>query len=172
MDFDALLKYKSEVNSLQDVPARTVRDLSVKHTQGKPVTVKTQGGPSGSKAAVGHGKIIGTPHQGTHTLGNWQSDNAVDVAMPVGSKLRAPRDAVVEKVGGSYSGGAGRFDGYQVTVRLANGDRLFYTHLSRPSVKSGQRLRAGQVIGRSGAANGVPHLHLGAERGNPKKYVR
>ena len=40
-------------------------------------------------------KIIGTPHSGTHTLGNWESDNAVDIAMPVGTAIRAPADGVI-----------------------------------------------------------------------------
>jgi murein DD-endopeptidase MepM/ murein hydrolase activator NlpD len=170
---DKLLEYKASVNSMADVPDRKVSELEVSRKTGPGVNVRTQGGTKdgGGRAAAAHGKIIGVPYQGTHTLGNWQSDNAVDVAMPVGSKVRAPRNAVVEKVSGGYSGGASRFDGYQVTIRLANGNRLFYTHLSRPSVKPGQRLRAGQAVGRSGAANGVPHLHLGAEHGNPRRFA-
>lgn len=169
-----LLDYKLNVNALQDVPAKKeYGDLKVTRHPGQKVKVQgsSPAAAPGGRAAVAKGKIIGVPYSGTHTLGNWQSDNAVDVSMPVGTKLRAPRDAVVEKVGGSYSGGASRFDGYQVTIRLPNGNRLFYTHLTRPSVKQGQRVRAGQVIGRSGAANGVPHLHLGAERGNPKAFI-
>jgi murein DD-endopeptidase MepM/ murein hydrolase activator NlpD len=118
------------------------------------------------------GKIIGTPHSGTHTLGNWQSDNAVDIAMPTGTILQSLEDGVVEKVSGSYQGGASRFDGYQVTIRFKNGNRAFYTHLSKAGVKAGQRLRAGQAIGRSGAANGVQHLHLGVEKGDPRKLLR
>lgn len=175
-DFDALLQYKAQVNSLQDIPSRKVSGpLRVTRTQGKPINIRQTAGsvaPGGGRVPVAAGKIIGTPYTGTHTLGNWQSDNAVDVSMPNGTKLRAPRNAVVEKVSGSYQGGASRFDGYQVTLRLPDGNRLFYTHLSRASVKPGQRLRAGQAVGRSGSANGVPHLHLGAERGNPKKFVR
>lgn len=170
-----LLDYKSQMNQLEDVPNRTVHDLKVKRTQGAPVKVKTAdpaSGAPGGRAPVASGKIIGTPYKGTHTLGNWQSDNAVDVSLKIGTPLRIPRDAVVEKVGGSYKGGASRFDGYQVTVRLPNGNRLFYTHLSKSNVRAGQRLRAGQVIGRSGAANGVPHLHLGAEHGNPGKFIK
>jgi murein DD-endopeptidase MepM/ murein hydrolase activator NlpD len=120
---------------------------------------------------VGRGRIIGTPHSGTHTLGNWQSDNALDIAMKNGSAIRAPRGAVVEKVKGSYSGGSSRFDGYQVTLRLADGNRIFLTHLSKANVRAGQRVRAGALLGRSGSANGVPHLHMGVERGNPKRYV-
>ena len=118
------------------------------------------------------GKIIGVPHSGTHTLGNWQSDNAVDISMPTGTVLQSMGDGVVEKVSGGYSGGASRFDGYQVTVRFKDGNRAFYTHLSKAGVKPGQQVRAGQALGRSGAANGVPHLHLGVEKGDPRKLIQ
>lgn len=120
----------------------------------------------------GAGRLIGTPHAGTHTLGNWQSDNAVDIGVPNGTPIRAVGNGVVEKVAGSYQGGASRFDGFQVTVRLANGNRVFYTHLSRAGVRPGQRIRAGQQIGLSGSANGVPHLHIGVERGDPRRLFR
>lgn len=121
-------------------------------------------------SVVKGGERIGTPHSGTHTLGNWQSDNAYDIGVPNGTAIRVPRDAVVEKVKGSYAGGSSRFDGYQVTLRLKDGNRIFLTHLSKASVRVGQRLRAGAVVGRSGSANGVPHLHYGVQRGGPGKY--
>jgi hypothetical protein len=48
------------------------------------------GGPMGrggyAYPLARRGKIIGTPYTGTHTLGNWQSDNAVDIAVPVGTR--------------------------------------------------------------------------------------
>lgn len=119
----------------------------------------------------GGGKLIGTPHSGTHTLGNWQSDNAVDIRVPNNTVLEALDDGVVEKVKGSYSGGRSRFDGYQVTIRFKDGNRAFYTHLSRTHLKPGQRVRKGQAVGRSGSANGVPHLHLGVEHGDPRKLI-
>lgn len=169
LSLDKLLNYKRTINSLQDVPDQVTKSLKV--SPGRRASSVGGGGRPGTVAPNG-GKVIGTPHSGTHTLGNWQSDNAIDIAMPTGSIIDVPEDAVVEKVGGSYKGGKSRFDGYQVTVRLKDGNRLFYTHLSRANVKPGQRLRAGKVIGRSGAANGVEHLHLGAEHGNPKRYYR
>ena len=42
-----------------------------------------------------HGPIIGTPYHGTHTRGNWQSDNAVDIRIPnghAGDRARRRRD--------------------------------------------------------------------------------
>ena len=52
------------------------------------------------------GSVIGTPYSGTHNLGNWQSDNALDLGVPNGTIVTSAREGVVEKVGGSYSGGS------------------------------------------------------------------
>lgn len=117
------------------------------------------------------GKLIGVPYQGTHTLGNWQSDNAVDLGVPNGTIIQAVGDGVIERVKGSYSGGASRFDGIQITLRLTGGNRVWYTHLSKSSVTEGARVKAGDAIGRSGSANGVPHLHMGVEKGDPRNLI-
>lgn len=118
------------------------------------------------------GKLIGAPHQGTHTLGNWQSDNAIDISVPVGTPLLAPQNAVVVKVKRRPQS-AGRFAGDQVTLRGANGEMYFYAHgTTNGSAKPGTRLRAGQQFGRSGSANGVAHLHIGVSKGDPRKQFR
>lgn len=130
------------------------------------------GGGGGPSYPLGRaGNIIGTPHAGTHTLGNWQSDNAVDIGVPVGTPVLAVRGGKVVKVGGGYSGGSSRFDGYQVTVQLDDGNSVFYTHLSDAIVKAGDKITGGQRIGTSGAANGVPHLHMGVQRGDPRDLL-
>lgn len=118
------------------------------------------------------GKLIGVPYAGTHTLGNWQSDNAVDIGVPDGTIVQAVGAGTVEKVKGGYSGGSSRFDGFQVTIRLSSGKRVWYTHLSKVSVGAGDRVKKGQAIGRSGSANGVPHLHFACEPGtDPRDLI-
>jgi murein DD-endopeptidase MepM/ murein hydrolase activator NlpD len=111
------------------------------------------------------GKLIGFPHTGTHTLGNWQSDNAVDIAVPVGTPMVAMEDGVVTKVT-RHPQGAGRFAGDQITI-TAGGQSYFYAH-GISSVRPGQRVKAGQVLGTSGSANGVAHLHFAVMKGNPQ----
>jgi hypothetical protein len=115
------------------------------------------------------GKLIGFPHTGTHTLGNWQSDNAVDIAVPVGTPMVAMEDGVVTKVT-RHPQGAGRFAGDQITIRGASGQEYFYAH-GISSVHPSQVLKGGQVIGTSGSANGVAHLHLGVMKGDPRKLL-
>lgn len=117
--------------------------------------------------APGAGKIIGTPYQGTHTIGNWASDNAVDVAMPMGTPLRAMADGVIGDQFGSLGEG-GRFAGLRLHLKM-KGNEAYYAHLSKfaPGIKPGAHVKKGQIIGYSGEANGVTHLHLGVENGNP-----
>jgi hypothetical protein len=122
---------------------------------------------SGSFPTGRRGKYIGFPHQGTHTLGNWQSDNAVDISVPIGTAMVAVDDGVVLKVR-HHPQGAGRFAGDQITIRGKHGNSYFYAH-GVSGVKPGDKVRRGEKIGTTGSANGVPHLHIGVEKGDPRK---
>jgi murein DD-endopeptidase MepM/ murein hydrolase activator NlpD len=118
---------------------------------------------SGTYPLAVHGPIIGQPYHGTHTLGNWQSDNAQDIRVPVGTPVIALADGVIVK---TFRSPSGQTAGWQVTLRGAS-NAWFYGHLSTVSVKAGDRVRKGQTIGTSGSANGVPHLHIGQQFGRP-----
>ena len=117
------------------------------------------------------GRLNGTPGAGTHNgappFDNWQSSNAIDIAVPIGTATYAPVAGSVVRVSGSWAGGGGRTDGYGVTIRGADGNEFYLKHLSRVSVRAGDRVTAGQLIGASGAGNGNAHLHLAQLRGNP-----
>jgi murein DD-endopeptidase MepM/ murein hydrolase activator NlpD len=129
-------------------------DGRIFQTGGYPVSIK--------------GKLIGTPGAGTHSLGNWQSDNAIDIGAPNGTPILATQDGVINKVFVRTLDPSSQFAGYQ--VHLGTGDNeWFYTHMSRlaKGVKPGSKVKKGQVIGYNGSANGVAHLHLGVKNGNP-----
>lgn len=121
------------------------------------------GYPAPSKAA-----LIGTPHGGTHSLGNWESDNAVDIGLKTGTPILATQDGVIGKTFVRTLDPSSRFSGYQVHLNTGDNE-WFYTHLSRlaKGIKAGTKVKKGQVIGYGGAANGVDHLHLGVKNGNP-----
>jgi murein DD-endopeptidase MepM/ murein hydrolase activator NlpD len=106
------------------------------------------------------GKIIGRPYEGTHRdFGNWESDNAVDLAVPVGTPVFAVDNGVIgSKIGDTGSGG--QLAGKRLHLVTGN-DEFYYAHLSRLVVKAGQKVRRGQLLGYSGSANGVAHLHIG-----------
>lgn len=121
-------------------------------------------------------RVIGVPGSGTHTLGSWQSDNAVDLAVPIGTAVYAACDGVIGPGLGPGSGGLdpeSRFGGLRVTLNCA-ANRFWYGHLSAyaPGIVAGAVVARRQEIGRSGAANGVPHLHLASERGDPRELFQ
>lgn len=113
------------------------------------------------------GKLIGTPYSGTHTIGNWQSDNAVDIGVPIGTPIVAVSDGVIGDRFGSLGKG-GRFAGLRLNL-LGSDNNYYYAHLSRfaAGIKPGTHVKKGQILGYSGSANGVAHLHFGVENGNP-----
>jgi len=123
----------------------------------------------GSYPLAKRGKVIGTPFAGTHSLGDWQSDNAVDIAAPIGTPIRAAADGRIGSKIGSLGKG-GQFAGQRLYVE-SKGNSFYYAHLSRITVKPGQRVRKGQIIGYSGSANGVGHLHIGVQKGDPRRIL-
>lgn len=121
-----------------------------------------------------HGKNGGGPSaHGARAWGNWQSDNAVDILLPRGTRIFAVADGVVTKLGGRWNGGSGNPDGWNVTLHTSDND-WFYTHLMErsPGIKVGTKVKAGQYLGKSGAANGVDHLHIGSRVGDPVKLLK
>jgi murein DD-endopeptidase MepM/ murein hydrolase activator NlpD len=103
--------------------------------------------------------------------GNWQSDNAVDIGTPMGTPVFAVEDGTITKLGGSWNGGQGNPDGYNITLD-AGRRSWFYTHLkSRRPLRVGQHVQAGELFGSSGAANGVQHLHIAVSTGDPEKIL-
>lgn len=120
-------------------------------------------------------KVIGTPYSGTHGASapqNWESRNAVDLATPVGTPIYAQSAGVIGDQIGPLEGASktGRFAGLR--VHLVTGDNEFYyAHLSKLVVKAGEHVTDGQLLGYSGEANGVAHLHFAAKNGDPESIL-
>jgi murein DD-endopeptidase MepM/ murein hydrolase activator NlpD len=86
---------------------------------------------------------ISRPHEG------------IDVSAPMGAPVVAPASATVMRVA--------RENGYGLVLELNHGNGIVtkFAHLSRVSVKPGQRVTRGQLVanvGNSGLSTG-PHLH-------------
>lgn len=139
----------------------------------QPRTVTQPPSRGGYPLATRGAKVIGVPYQGTHTLyGNWESDNAVDLATPEGTPIVAIADGTIgSQIGPLHAGGDPRLLGLRVHL-VTPGNEFYYAHLSRLAVKAGQKVKAGQIIGYSGSANGVQHLHFAQSKGNPLKLVQ
>lgn len=117
------------------------------------------------------GPIIGTPYEGTHTLGNWQSDNAIDIKVPVGTPVYAVANGVIGPQIGPQANKDPRFAGDRLTLVFGS-NAAFYGHLSSLAVKAGEHVVAGQLLGYSGEGNGVAHLHFAVEKGTPGDVIR
>jgi murein DD-endopeptidase MepM/ murein hydrolase activator NlpD len=112
-------------------------------------------------------QLIGFPGGGTHSFtvepNNWQSDNAWDFGFPTGTPLLAVADGVIgDRIGPISDDPKSRFGGLRCYLKTADNE-FYYAHLSSfaPGTKAGAQVRQGDVIGLSGSASGVDHLHLG-----------
>jgi hypothetical protein len=141
------------------------------------------GVPSAVEPATGYvyplaeqGEIIGCPfvpgstHSPFAAPNNLASDNAVDIAVPVGTPVHAVAAGVIGPQIGSLDSLDPRMAGLRVHLDTP-GVHFYYAHLSRIDVLPGQYVEAGQQIGLSGSANGVAHLHFAQDVGNPAETV-
>lgn len=90
------------------------------------------------------------------TAGSSTDHNGVDIAVPVGTKVRSPWAGKVTSVLTNNAGGK------QMIVTHWNGYKTGYAHLSEWKAQKGDNVHAGQVIalsGNTGNSTG-PHLHF------------
>jgi hypothetical protein len=128
--------------------------------------------PSGWKRGTGPG--VGT-HSFSDPPTNWQSDNAVDLLVPKGTAVMAVDDGTISSslgFGLMDPDPSSRFGGYR--LHLETSDNVwYYTHLTRfaGGIRPGAKVKAGDVIGYSGVAADVQHLHIACKNGNPLKLL-
>jgi murein DD-endopeptidase MepM/ murein hydrolase activator NlpD len=103
--------------------------------------------------------------------GGYEFHSGIDIDAPQGSKVLATADGVVVLAGwyGDY--------GKTVIIRHPSGYLTLYGHLSQIDVKEGQKVKAGDVVGRVGSTGRStgPHLHYEVIRDNkptdPSKFL-
>ena len=97
--------------------------------------------------------------------------SGVDIAAPDKSAVVTPAAGVVVATGGSF------FNGHTVLIHHCQGLVTMYCHLSEIDVQDGERLDAGDLIGKIGQTGRVtgPHLHwslsLNQVRVNPELFL-
>ncbi len=173
------------VRELMRAPSRRTAEQLRRAASRRAWVAKLRKGTTGPKGAKGakiasgryplavRGTFLGGPGVGTHSFtappNNWQSDNAVDLGVPIGTPMIAVDSGRVVKVSPHAQDGS-RFAGDAITIVGDHGNSFFYKH-GVSSVKVGQRVHKGQQIGTSGSASGSPHLHFGVKHGNPLDLI-
>jgi len=118
--------------------------------------------PSGG--AVGSGSFIWPNAYPGQITGNdyWGGHQAIDIMCYLGDAVFASDSGVVIYAG-SISGGYGNL----VAIDHGNGWLTLYAHLSAISVRCGQNVSRGQVIGACGSTGNStgPHLHFEVRKG-------
>jgi len=103
--------------------------------------------------------------------GGYEFHSGIDIYAPQGSKVLATADGVVLLAGwyGDY--------GKAVIIRHPSGYLTLYGHLSQVDVREGQKVKAGDVVGRVGSTGRStgPHLHYEVIKDNkpidPSKFL-
>lgn len=98
--------------------------------------------------------------------------SGIDFAMPQGTPLRAIRDGIIQvKDFGEKNAGK------MIKIKGEDGRDYIYGHLSKFSVKEGQVINKGEIIGYSGNTgfSTGSHLHFGIKEGgrfiDPSPYI-
>lgn len=120
--------------------------------------------------------ILNWPLVGTITsYFGWRSQGfhyGLDIAAESGKNIRAAAAGVV-----TYAGWKGNY-GKAVMIQHEDGRETLYGHMQRVTVKSGQKVNRGQVIGLVGSTGHStgPHVHFEVRKNgvcyNPMNYLR
>lgn len=104
-------------------------------------------------------------------LGNWPSDDAIDMMAKAHTAIFAAADGVIRNLGFSDNGRT--VWGWKFYLIEPNGEEHFYTHMAKPRVREGEKVRGGQWLGVVGDPPYFPsHLHYAKKRGNPETQAR
>lgn len=113
--------------------------------------------------------------------GKTANHQGIDLALPKGTEVGANISGTVVFAGfGQKGSGYGGY-GYAVAVKDSSGNVHVYGHLDSVSVKKGQKISSGTLLGKSGSTGRStdPHLHYEVRKKgqlnnniNPKIYLQ
>lgn len=126
---------------------------------------------AGDPGATANPIPSGAPISGKYGEDRGSHEHAgVDLSVPVGTTVVSAISGTVISAGNNDPGGYGNM----IEVQGANGTVTRYAHLSHIGTKVGDKVKAGQPIGKSGGAKGSsgagsstgPHLHFEVRQGD------
>jgi len=100
----------------------------------------------------------------TGKISPYAGDDGLDIHCPHGTPVMAAKDGIIvynDPSGHSCWEGPGNDTG-AIRIKHNDGSEAWYAHLSErdENLKPGSEVITGQIIGKSGTANSVPHLHM------------
>ena len=98
---------------------------------------------------------------GTCSHNIYEGDSGTDIHCPVGTPVMATKcGTIMLSDDNAYAPWSGASKG-RIRIQHSDGTATYYTHLATRKVQVGQTVNAGDIIGTSGTANGVDHVHVG-----------
>lgn len=174
------------------IPKPTPKPKLALAARPKPSNGSTKGvSRAGPLIGVKKGQQVGVPARGVVTSaygprmdpksGKASIHKGIDIAMPVGTPVKATGGGKVIRSGWQNSKDHHAGYGERIAIDHGNGNVTEYGHLSRRDVKTGDIVKNGQTIARSGntGKSTGPHLHYSELRngvahpptGDPEHYV-
>jgi murein DD-endopeptidase MepM/ murein hydrolase activator NlpD len=117
--------------------------------------------------------VRGRVSEGFGPRPNGGQNDGINVTVPQGTPIKSAEDGVV-----AYAGNELKGYGNLVLIRHSNGFVTAYAHASELTVKKGEQVKRGQVIGKTGATGNVtaPQLHFEVRKGatpvDPMQYLQ
>lgn len=179
----------AEVNGPAEIPADNQDAVVPEHPKipGVPAQSVSQTAPA--KPAAAAPDLVVSPLNGAvlsafsmdrlaydKTLNDWRTHNGMDIAAGAGTKVQAASAGTVKSVEDDPMMGT------TVTLEHAGGYQTVYANLeSQPTVKAGDSVSAGQILGAVGSTSIVensegPHLHFSVLKNgqpvNPETFLK
>jgi murein DD-endopeptidase MepM/ murein hydrolase activator NlpD len=190
---DAKIAYDSYEAAIRDVKAamtqmsklearakKTVDELSTNFERAKQVADKLAGF---NTTHLVNGRFVSCPVSKPYSfIDSWgaarsggRSHKGVDIMNPMYNKVHAIVDGVISRQTNSSLGGISLY------LQGDDGNEYYYAHLSRYASRTGQRVKAGELIAYNGATGNAawsgPHVHFELHPGggapvNPYPFVK
>ena len=111
----------------------------------------------------------GVGYRNTGIKGASRNHKGIDIALPIGTPVKAMAGGVIENRTQANNQGFGKY----VVIKFDNGMKQILGHLSQQLLKDGARVKAGDVVGLSGDTGvGRAHLHneIRDSKGRPTDF--